>query len=258
MRKVIEEQMKIGEVSIADIQFDLSSRDEIPKLLIGLQSIYCDKETRVRIFQLLEELVPDNVDPNNGRRGMDLWKILVLGTVRLGCGWDYDKLQDTADNHATLRLMLGHSRMDNYTCYPLQTLKDNLTLFTPELLDKINTIAVEHGHKVIGLSAEEKLNGSCDSYVVETDVHFPTDTNLLWDALRRTIILIMRLCDELGLTDWRQGKDNLRKIKRLFLIAQRMKHSSSKDKKKREERKTIGSINRFSRSYKPGATNIQN
>ena len=33
MRKVIEEQMKIGEVSIADIQFDLSSRDEMPKLL---------------------------------------------------------------------------------------------------------------------------------------------------------------------------------------------------------------------------------
>jgi hypothetical protein len=239
MRKVIEEQMKIGEVSIADIQFDLSSRDEIPKLLIGLQSIYCDKKIRARIFQLLEELVPDNVDPNNGRRGMDLWKILVLGTVRLGCGWDYDKLQDTADNHATLRLMLGHSRMDNYTCYPLQTLKDNLTLFTPELLDKINIIAVEHGHKVIGLSTEEKLNASCDSYVVETDVHFPTDTNLLWDALRRTIILIMRLCDELGLTDWRQGKDHLRKIKRLFLIAQRMKHSNSKDKKKREERSQL-------------------
>ncbi len=38
MRKVIEPQMKIGEVSIADIQFDLRSRDEIPKVLIGLHS----------------------------------------------------------------------------------------------------------------------------------------------------------------------------------------------------------------------------
>ena len=239
MRKVIEKQMKIGETSIADIEFDLSCRDEIPKLLIGLQSIWCDKETRDKVFQILEELVPDNVDPNNGRRGMDLWKILVLGTVRLGCDWDYDKLQDIANNHATLRLMLGHSFTDNDKRYALQTLKDNLRLFTPELLDKINTIAVAHGHKVLGLSSEEKIDASCDSYVVETDVHFPTDTNLLWDAIRKTIVLAMRLCDELGLSGWRLGKFNLRKIKRLFMRIQRMKHSASKDEKKKEERRQL-------------------
>jgi len=36
MRKILEPQMTIGEVSIADIEFDLKLRDEIPKLLIGL------------------------------------------------------------------------------------------------------------------------------------------------------------------------------------------------------------------------------
>ena len=40
MRKVIEPQMKLGESGIADIRFDLRSRDEIPKLLMGLQHIY--------------------------------------------------------------------------------------------------------------------------------------------------------------------------------------------------------------------------
>ena len=43
MRKAIESQMTIGEVSIADIGFDLRSRDEIPKVLIGLQEIYCNR-----------------------------------------------------------------------------------------------------------------------------------------------------------------------------------------------------------------------
>lgn len=33
MRKVIDLQMKFGEISIADIKFDLRSLDEIPKLL---------------------------------------------------------------------------------------------------------------------------------------------------------------------------------------------------------------------------------
>ncbi len=36
MRKVKESQMKLGEVNIANIKFDLRSRDEIPKLLMGL------------------------------------------------------------------------------------------------------------------------------------------------------------------------------------------------------------------------------
>ncbi len=39
MRKVIEPQMRLGEVDIPSIKFDIRSRDEIPKLLIGLQSI---------------------------------------------------------------------------------------------------------------------------------------------------------------------------------------------------------------------------
>ena len=37
MRKVIDLQMKISEIAIKDIEFDLKSRDEITKLLIGIQ-----------------------------------------------------------------------------------------------------------------------------------------------------------------------------------------------------------------------------
>ena len=35
MRKVNEQQMKFGEVDSATVEFDLRSRDEIPKLLMG-------------------------------------------------------------------------------------------------------------------------------------------------------------------------------------------------------------------------------
>ena len=82
MRKLIDMQMKIGEVDISKIDFDLRSRDEIPKLLMGLQSIFCNLEIREKVFKVLMELIPDNVDPNNGRKGMDLWIILV-GSFRL-------------------------------------------------------------------------------------------------------------------------------------------------------------------------------
>ena len=149
MRKIIDPQLKFGEVNIAEIKFDLKSRDEIPKLLMGLQHIYCAPELRVKVFKILEEIVPKNTDPNNGRPGMLLWKILVLGTLRLNCNWDYDKVKEMADNHLTLRQMLGHGYFETDYKYPLQTIKDNVSLLTPEVLEKINQLVVKAGHNLI-------------------------------------------------------------------------------------------------------------
>ena len=75
MRKIIENQLKIGQVDIASIELDLRSRDEIPQLLLGLQTIYNDRPTRQKVFEILEQIVPDEIDADNGRPGMDLWSI---------------------------------------------------------------------------------------------------------------------------------------------------------------------------------------
>jgi len=91
MRKVIEKQLKMGQVPIENIEIDMSYRDEIPQLLLGLQTIYSNKQKRDEVFTILEKMIPDDVNPENGRLGMELWKILVLGTLRLNCNWDYDK-----------------------------------------------------------------------------------------------------------------------------------------------------------------------
>jgi IS5 family transposase len=159
MRKIVDTQMKLGEVDIADIRFDLRSRDEIPKLLMGLQSIYCNPDIRQQVFEVLTSIIPKNVDPNNGRWGMDLWTILVLGTLRLCCSWDYDKLHDIANNHDKLRKMLGHSEMDKDYQYALQTLKDNVSLLTPEVVDRINQIVVKYGHQILGKKIQGRFKG---------------------------------------------------------------------------------------------------
>ncbi len=49
---------------------------------------------------------------------------------------------------------------------------------------------------------EEILKERCDSFVVETDVHYPTDITLLWDALRKLIIACGRVNRRLGLGGW--------------------------------------------------------
>jgi hypothetical protein len=149
MRNIKENQMTFGQVDIGEITFHPRCRDEIPKLLRGLQHIYCTPEIKEKVFSILQTLVPEEVNTEEGRPGMDLWTIFVLGTMRLSCNWDYDKLQEMANNHNTLRRMVGIPPWDYQTSYALQTLKDNVALLTPEILDRINRVVVEAGHALV-------------------------------------------------------------------------------------------------------------
>ncbi len=235
MRKIIEKQLKFGQVDISSIELDLRSRDEIPQLLAGLQAIYANRKTRNKVFAILEDIIPDNTDAGNGRPGMDLWSILVLGTLRLNCNWDYDKVLEIANNHKTVRDFLGHTIYEFDQRYALQTLKDNVSLFTPQHLEQINQVVVEVGHKLLGYDGRS-LKGRCDSFVLETNVHYPTDINLLWDAIRKIITLIAAEFDTQEITQWRQSKYILRKIKKLFTRARRLKRSNSKKEKRKAEK----------------------
>lgn len=238
MRKILETEL--GQLPISEIKIDLKSRDDIPKILLGLQAIYCDDKTRNKIFEILQKALPQNINPHTGRKGMDLWKIFVLGSIRLGCSYDFDRLHDIANNHRTIRQMLGHGTFSDDYEYKMQTLKDNISLFTPEVLEEINNVVVEYGHNFFfGQKKEKELNLNCDSFVTETDVHFPTDISLLFDSLRKAITLIMNLCLDCNLTDWRQGKYNLKKVKKLARKAQKLKHSTSKNPEKKAKRQKL-------------------
>jgi transposase, IS5 family len=226
MRVVQNPQMQIGEVDISAITFDPRSRDDIPKILRGLQHIYTDLPLRESLFQLLEAKIAPAVDKDNGRPGMTLWSIFVCGVMRLDLNIDYDRLHDLVNHHNTLREMLGHGIFDRAN-YHYQTLKDNVRLFTPELLDEINQLVVASGHLVAKKKSGEALRGRCDSFVVETDVHYPTDINLLNDALRKVITLTAQWCEERGLSDWRQHAYNVNHVKRCMRHAQNKKRSKA-------------------------------
>ena len=242
MRSVFHSQLKLGEEDIAKIKLDPKSRDDIPQLLAGLQYIYTTQKLRQNIFKILEEVVPcragsgkkGKASTDKGRPGMEQWIILVLGTLRLGLNTDYDRIHELANQHKTVRQMLGHGFMDDEKQYQLQTIKDNLSLFTPELLDRINQEVVQSGHILLKKN-DANLSGRCDSFVVKTDIHFPTDINLLFDAVRKTIEECVQLCELHNITGWRQGQHNIKIFKKQYRIIQKQKHSTSKDETKRLE-----------------------
>jgi transposase, IS5 family len=242
MRQIIDPQLQFGEQDISAIRLDPKSRDDIPQILRGLQHIYVTAELREQVFAILSEVLPADADgqgsvsPDTGRPGMEQWKILVLGTLRLALNADYDRICELANQHATIRQMLGHSGWAEAGEYNLQTLKDNLRLFTPELLDRINQVVVRAGHQLVKKSAQEGLAVRADSFVLETDVHYPTDCNVLLDAVRKSIETCAELCAAEGLSEWRQSAYNLRQLKRAYRRVQQLKRSSAKDPDQRAAR----------------------
>lgn len=66
-------------------------------------------------------------------------------------------------------------------------------------------------------------------------MHFPTDINLLWDAMRKVITLTAQLIEKQGKSDWRQYRYNLRHVKRLMRNAQNKKRSHARSENQKEE-----------------------
>ena len=239
MRYVKNPQLQLGEVDISQIKIDPKSRDDIPKILKGLQYIYCNETVRREIFDVLEKQIAPEVNKKNGRPGMELWKIFVMGVLRLDLNCDYDRLQELVNHHDVIRQMLGHPDIFDKHYYHMQTLKDNVSLLTPELLDEINQVIIKAGHVLIKKKESEVLRGRCDSFVCETNVHFPTDINLLFDAMRKVIKLTAELSDRHGFSDWRQHAYNVNHTKKLMRIAQNKKRTSAKTEEQEKKRELL-------------------
>jgi hypothetical protein len=157
---------------------------------------------------------------------MSYWDILVLAAVRLGCNLDYDALHDLANNHITLRDIMRVNRLDDQR-FPRATIHDNLTKLSPETILKISDIIVDVGHKLCP-GAIEKVRG--DSFVVQKNIHYPTDANLIFDGVRKSIELTVRTANAYFLDGWRKHASLLKKIKKVLRRIQKVARSKQKNK----------------------------
>ena len=198
-----EHALRLDEVPIGEIKINVKSRDDIPALLLGLQHLYVS--CREELEALLGCHVTADRDPENGRPGMTLWRVLVMAVLKQGLDCDYDRLGELVNHHQVVRKMLQHGFLDDWT-YSVRTLQDNVSLVTPALLQELNALLVREGHAVAGKFPGAALDGRVDSFVVETDVHYSTDVNLLWDAMRVLLTEVPVCCGSHGVSGWRQGR----------------------------------------------------
>lgn len=238
MRQRFEQQISIGGIAIKDVEITLKSRDELPPTLKALQYIFVTPELNEKIFTLLEAKICAG-KKKTGRTGMDLWHILVLAVVRHATSADWDSLHFWSNDMTTLRKIMGvHSKFDDEgkgITFGYQSIIDNVSLIDEELLYDLNQIVVDAGHQLVKKKEEECLELKTDSYAVETNVHFPTDLNLLWDSIRKGLDMVQKLQHKTGrIEGWRKIKQWRSSCKSLFRSASQHVFKGRNEKQKIE------------------------
>jgi transposase, IS5 family len=212
VRLAYQEQPRLDCPQVGQVELNLKCRDEIIPILRALQHVYEDVSLRQQLLDSVGKDVNGGCSRNYGRPGLDYWSITVLAAVRLGCNMDYDKLQDLAEQHRTLRLMMGIGDWQEKVNIDWRRIRDNVCLLRPETLVKINQLIVAAGHEQVP-EAVKTVRG--DSFVVETNVHYPTESSLIGDGLRKVVSLAADLAEEHNLVGWRQHQHLLANVKDL-------------------------------------------
>lgn len=152
MRQRFEQQMNLRTVAIGDIKFPLKSRDELPPVLKALQYVFITPELNEKVFRLLEQTICKD-KKQTGRKGMDLWHILVLAVVRHTLSTNWDRLEHLANYDQLIRAVMGvHATAfieDDKIEFAYQSILDNVQLIDEELLQQINWLIVEAGHSLL-------------------------------------------------------------------------------------------------------------
>jgi IS5 family transposase len=219
MRKPFDRQKRLDCSAVHEVRLNLDCRDEIVPILRALKHIYGQPKLREEILRAIARDVNRTTSRRRGRAGMDYWQILVLAAVRLGCNLDYDKLQDLAEQHRALRQMMGIGDWDEQTTFDWRRIRDNLTKIRPETIERIHQLVVAAGHELVPEAAETMR---ADSFVVETNIHYPTESSLIRDGLRKILTLGASLAFLLGVGGWRQHKHLDRKAKKLVRQIERI------------------------------------
>ena len=126
-------------------------------------------------------------NPRAGREGINpaqVLRSLILMRVK---NWDYRELRERINDGFTLR---AFTQFDSQPVPMHDAFNRAFNRLTPATLAAVNQLVVQ---AAVALGLEDGKQLRVDTTVVETNIHHPTDSTLLWDSVRT----ITRLVDDL-------------------------------------------------------------
>ncbi len=157
----------------------------------------------------------------NGRPATPVVVTLRVAVTRRLKNWSYRTAEKEINGSMQWRWFCA---LDAYRCPNFSTLRDREALMRPPTLHRINDRIVQLAQSE-GVTQGQKLRA--DGSVIETHIHYPTDSSLLADSVRviaRTLAAARRLLKSRSQSDKRLFRDSHRRAKHLARqIAQRLR-----------------------------------
>jgi IS5 family transposase len=258
MRKPFSSQRRLDCQTIPEVKLNLKCRDEIIPILYSLQHIYGQPQMRDKILGLVAQDVNKDSRSDCGREGLDYWHVTVLAAVRLGCNLDYDKLQDLAEQHRALRHTMGIGDWQEDMDFNSRRIRDNICLLQTETIEAISHCIVAEAYRFCP-GAAKKVRA--DSFVGETNIHYPTESSLIVDGVRKTIELCVALSEDFDITGWRQHDHLLKKVKQTARQISRIsgrKGANYKERLAKQYRRLLGRAEKILARAKETCETLEN
>jgi IS5 family transposase len=142
------------------------------------------------VERVRQDLVRGLKRPQTGRQGMNAERVLRSLVLQRIKNWDLRELRERIAEGYTTRLFtqFGAARVPGHDAF-----NRAFNRLTPETLHCLNDAVIQ---AAVDLGLEDGTKLRVDTTVVETDVHFPSDSTLLWDSVRVVTRLVQHLQEE--------------------------------------------------------------
>jgi IS5 family transposase len=188
---------------------------------------------------VLADLLRDGADPARGREGMSAETVLRALVVKQMNSFSYEQLafhlSDSRSYRTFCRLGLADSIPRK------STLQDNIKKLRPETLLAINEVLV-HFAEAKGMEDGTRVRTDCTE--VESNIHMPTDSSLMWDCVRALVRLLQRASSYVAVS----FSDHSRRAKRRDVAINNAKSNADRRPMYRDlmevTQRTVGYANR--------------
>ena len=180
-----------------------------------------------------QDLVRGLKRPRTGREGLGATQVLRAFVLQRIKAWDLRELRERIADGYTLR------RFTTFDARPVpkhDAFHRAFCRLTPTTLRALNDAVVQ---AAVALGLEDGARLRVDTTVVETDIHWPTDSGLLWDAVRVLTRLVKRLGEQVPTA--RQGfADRTRRARRRMQELHRLSPAERPRQQTRKYRDFLG------------------
>jgi transposase, IS5 family len=212
------------QINFADMEFLTQGIDLDP--ILKRISEFLDNQPEI-VKRVGQDLQWGLKKPDTGRTAItpaQVLRSLVLMRVK---NWDYRELRERIADGYTLRRFTGFysRRVPKHDAFNRAFNK-----LRPQTLKALNELVLK---AAVDLGLEDGKKLRVDTTVVETDIHHPTDSTLLWDVVRVITRLMSRLAELLpngidGFSDHRRSAR--RRMQEIQRMTPGQRHARQQDK----------------------------